>query len=350
MLVAAALSLAYASPASKVAVLSEGEGDAAAPNRTEALVQWADQCMQVVPAGLDMTKDCFNLAIAGSGSRTIYELAKHEGWKRSFHNHMYSVPYEMAKTPAPRCFVVQLREPAARLESYFKDSQIFAPHGQNNRNSVDELFEKDMLPTSPPNLGSRVFPVHWYFRNYSGVVGRVKKKGEPREQINTDSYNIFHSILWGAATAYNDRQEEMQVRGIDTSAIIIDEDEAAPDTVDAPLIDCVERQIVVGFLCAETLVPDFMAFVNSTKTGKSLTPPAGLQVGINPVINESKYPEPASKFILSPKNRQLWNDVFNFDDMTLYRHFCLGDVDESLVQQNDDIGGQGTHHVGNPSV
>jgi len=107
---------------------------------------------------------------------------------------------------------------------------------------------------------------------------------------------------------------------------------------------------VIGFLCEETLVPDFYAFVNSTKAGKPRPPPSGLQVGMNPVINESKYPVPASKFMLSPKNRQLWNDAVMYDDMTLYRHFCLGDVDSSLIQQNEDFGGAGTQHKGVPSV
>jgi len=324
----AALSLAYAPSARKVAVLDEG--DAPAPNRTEALIQWADKCTQVVPEGLNMQKDCFNLAIAGSGSRTIYELAKKEGWKRAIHHHRDTVPILLAKAPAPRCFVVQLREPAARLESYYKDI--------TRGKSIDELFEKEVLQRDPTSIPGRSYPVHWYFRNYSGVLGAVKNHGEPRPTYEDESYLRMPSLLWGAATWYNEHHEETQVPGIDTSSIHIDDDEAAPATVDSPLVDCVEKQIVIGFLCGETLVPSFEAFVNSTKAGEPLKSPAGLQVGMNPDIDDSKYPEPLSKFKLSDKNRQLWNDVFMFDDMALYRHFCLGDVDESLVQQNEDIG------------
>jgi len=332
----AALSLAYAFPPSKVAVLDEG--DAPAPNRTEALVQWAHKCMQVVPAGLNMQNDCFNLAIAGSGSRTIYSLAQEAGWKRAIHHHGDTVPMMLAKTPAPRCFVVQLREPAARLESYYKDN---ADEGA----SIDTIFEKEMLRHDPSFIAERTYPVTWYFRNSSGVEGSVIKKGDKTRMISKwDTYPKHASVLRGAAMWYNEHSEETQVPGIDTSLVQIDEDDGAPATNNAPLIDCVEKQIVIGFLCKETLVPSFEAFVNSTTDGKPLNPPAGLQVGMNPDIDDSKYPEPLSKFKLSDKNRQLWNDVFMYDDMALYRHFCLGDVDESLVQQNEDAGGDGTQH------
>ena len=334
----AAFSLAYAPSARKVAVLDEG--DAPAPNRTEALIQWADKCTQVVPEGLNMQKDCFNLAIAGAGSRTIYDLAKKEGWTRAAHHHDYSVVRESEKTPAPRCYVVQLREPAARLESYYKDK---AQKGEIG-GTIDETFEKKILKKDPHSMAERSYQVNWYFRNYSGVEGPMLGKKNPKRAILKTEYYDWKAFLWGSAKWYNEHDEETQVPGIDTSSIFIDEDEASPATVDAPLIDCVEKQIVIGFLCSETLVPSFNAFVNSTKAGEPLQPPAGFQVGKNPDIDDSKYPEPLSKFKLSDKNRQLWNDVFMFDDMALYRHFCLGDVDESLVQLNKDIGGEGTTH------
>jgi len=335
----AALSLAYAFPLSKVAVLDEG--DAPAPNRTEALVQWADKCMQVVPAGLNMKDDCVNLAIAGAGSRTIYDLAKKAGWKRAVHQHSDTVLKMLAKTPAPRCFVVELREPAARLESWYKDNVKGAETGE----PIDKIFEKNVLGAGSVYFAEkRSFPVTWYFRNSSGVEGAVIKGSKNGTRMINTQVTYLIALLWGAAMWYNEHSEETQVPGIDTTSVYIDEDKGAPAMTNSPLIDCVEKQIVIGFLCEETLAPSFEAFVNSTTDGKPLNPPAGLQVGMNPDIDDSKYPGPLEKFKLSDKNRQVWNNVFMYDDMALYRHFCLGNVDESLVQQNEEAGGFGTQH------
>ena len=75
-----------------------------AANRTIELVQWADKCARIVPPNLDVQRDCFNLAIAGSGSRTIYDMAKNDGWKRAVHAHSETVITQLAESsPPPRC-------------------------------------------------------------------------------------------------------------------------------------------------------------------------------------------------------------------------------------------------------
>jgi len=299
---------------------------AAALNRTEALVQWADRCAAAVPPGLNVQQDCFNLAIAGGGSRTIYDLAQDDGWKRAIHEHQQSVPMELSKSSPPRCFVVELREPAARIESAYKDETGI--QGQ----PINEFFEKHVLASaSKMDLGSRVKPIIWYFRNYEGLT--------PKQGMSPTSTG---TILKGTLAFYKDNQDQMQVPGIDVSkATGFEGSDAVPALSDAPLVDCEDNKLVIGFACVETLVPSFEAFVSSAKAGTPITPPTGLQVGVNPVLNASKYPQPVSKFMLSEQNRRIWNDAFNFDDMTLYRHFCLGEVDDALLQQNADAGGVG---------
>jgi len=305
------------------------------PNRTEALIEWATKCTQVVPAGLDMQKDCFNLAMAGSGSRTIYDLAQEAGWTRAAHEHAHTVTMDLASSNPARCFVAELREPAARLESFFKDNADRIKYA-----TMDELFEKKMLEESPRGIPERNLPVHWYFRDFTGVDA-----GGDRKPYASAKIASMDQLLWGAVSYYKEHPDQVQVPGIDLSKVNADyETNGAPAAVDAPLVNCEEKQIVVAFVCAETLVPSFWDFVNKTKAGEAVTPPAGLQVGVNPVLNVSKYPEPASKFMLSEANRRIWNDAFNFDDMTLYRHFCLGTVDDALVQQNKDAGGAGVAH------
>jgi len=313
---------------------------AAASNRTEALVEWADKCAAVLPPSLDVQKDCFNLAIAGAGSRTIYQSAKQAGWSRAVHEHGFTVMKQLATSSPPRCFVVQLREPAARLESWYKDDC------GSCSDSLDEYFEKIILGKNPSAIPSRNYPVNWYFRNYSGVETTVDGNGQ-RKVSPSDDYTDHSAVLWGALSFYKEHGDETQVPGIDVSHVHMDEKQAAPATVDAPLVDCEEKQIVIGFLCAETLVPSFEAFSSSAKAGEAITPPTGLQVGVNPVLNVSKYPLPTDKFMMSEANRRIWNDAFNFDDMALYRHFCLGEVDDALIQQNADAAGEGaigSHH------
>jgi len=315
-----------------------------AANRTIELVQWADKCARIVPPNLDVQRDCFNLAIAGSGSRTIYDMAKNDGWKRAVHAHSETVITQLAESsPPPRCFVVELREPAARIEAWFKECDWVQKSG-----TLDEFFEKSMLGDNP-HTSERTFPVITYFRNYSGVELPFNGGSVAPADIHKKE-----SLLWGAVQWYKEHGDETQVPGIDVSDVYIDEQIGAPATVDAPLIDCEEKQIVIGFLCAETLVPSFEAFASSAKVGTPITPPTGLQVGVNPVLNLTHYPEPTSKFMLSEQNRRIWNDAFMFDDMALYRHFCLGEVDDALVQQNDAAGGGGAgwmaHGTGKPSL
>ena len=148
----------------------------------------------------------------------------------------------------------------------------------------------------------------------------------------------------GTSQFYKEHGDELQVPGIDISKVHIDENEVAMTMSDAPHVDCEAKQVVTGFLCSETLVPSFESFVTNDQAGTSITPPAGLQVGVNPILNAFKYPEPQSSFMLSEKNRRIWNDAFNFDDMALYRHLCLGKIDDALIQQNQDAGGVGTDH------
>jgi len=309
-----------------------------AANRTIELVEWADKCAAVVPPNLDVQSDCFNLAIAGSGSRTIYAMAKKDGWKRAVHEHAQTVIRQLIESsPPPRCFVVELREPAARFEAWFKGRGHVKESG-----TLDEFFETSMLGEDP-HTSERTIPTIKYFRNYSGVD--LPGGGVSQADVHRDS-----SLLWGAVQWYKEHGNETQVPGVDVSDVYIDEQVGAPATVDAPLIDCEERQIVIGFLCVETLVPSFEAFVSSAKAGTSVTPPTGLQVGVNPVLNVSKYPEPTSKFMLSEQNRRIWNEAFMFDDMALYRHFCLGEANDALVQQNEAAGGPGTGTRFNPAA
>jgi len=321
---------------------------AAALNRTEALVQWANKCMQV-PSGLDVQKDCFNLAIAGSGSRTVFAMANDDHWVRAAHEHAHTLAADLSGSNPARCFVVQLKEPAGRLESWYKDlaqrNQQTPAGGTLASVSLDEYFEKHVLGEDPGNIPERTYPVIKYFRNYSGVDGPPNRKGI-RKPIGSPDYQVYDSIWYGALSFYKEHGDETQVPGIDVSHVHMNEARAAPATVDAPLIDCEEKQIIVGFTCVETLVPSFWDFVNKTKAGEAVTPPTGLQVGVNPVLNVSKYPLPTEKFMLSEKNRQIWNDAFMFDDMALYRYFCLGKEDDALRQANEDAGGHGTAHGG----
>ena len=91
-----------------------------------------------------------------------------------------------------RCFVVELREPAARIEAWFKECDWVQKSG-----TLDEFFEKSMLGDNP-HTSERTFPVITYFRNYSGVELPFNGGSVAPADIHKKE-----SLLWGAVQWYD---------------------------------------------------------------------------------------------------------------------------------------------------
>eukprot|EP00908_Phaeocystis_cordata_P010636 Transcript_2149.p1 GENE.Transcript_2149~~Transcript_2149.p1 ORF type:complete len:385 (-),score=40.38 Transcript_2149:160-1314(-) len=327
------------SSSERTGLVGTGTQQIASSERSMQLIRWADKCTQVVPVteGLDVQKECVNLAIGGAGSRTLYKLADIDHWRWAKHDHLRTVGgmiTEKGKN-APKCYVVSLREPAARLESYWHLEGW--KHFKKKARTVDEWFKHVLLVMPKDVGGARKLPVQWYFRNYSGVSNRL-----PPAKANGVVWKDKLTLFWSSVAWYKEHAAESQDPGVDVSWIKIDEEHNDPALLDAPLIDCEAQNFVIGFLCDETLVPSYMAFVNATRMGRTITPPTDLHAGANPTLNASRVSDPR-KYLLSAENRRLYNEAFAGDDMALYRHFCLGEENQNTLAEAENQRWQADH-------
>lgn len=341
------------------ALSADVSADVASSPTDEELIASLDECAQTIPPNLDYEKDCVNLALGGSGSQSLYNLFARKSdnqemqdyfdanpatykWARHDHKETVVNMHEQGAT----CFVLTLREPAARIESFYKDSYSAAYRKlgtgtvpeprltskgftQNADSLLEVIFDPDSrverslaldhckgcinLESTLPG-DARSIHTQWYTTNTSRTD---EVKGF---QIDTPN----NQFVWGQYKRNIDAYDG----DMDTSLVNMEPytGESAgtkawlPPRI-APL-DCPKLGIHIKHICLSTLDTDFKAWEAAIKTGQTTRIPSGfgLNADWSPAVNVSHYVD--SSFIISDDNRRLINEVLYRQDMMVYRHYC----------------------------
>jgi len=288
------------------------------PRQTaESIIAQLDKCGANVPNNFNVKTDCMPLSPGGSGSRSLVKMLEDDGVMRASHEHSLRIDNFVGTSNPPSCYLLPLREPAMRIESWFHSDQ----HAGNTVDlskvvgdkTIDAWFEKSILGGGgrQGNLfaecSARSIPLVSFISNYTGI----KDKPVPDQIINSMAQ----------------RSIENGIDGVDTSKIKMDfGDVPAQPTVDAPIVDCVANNLMIRFFCLDDLYGRYQTFMAAAEKGEALPVPTESHLDENPTVNASKYATPG--YMLSAENRAIVNDVFFAHDMAIFRHFCLGEENQ----------------------
>jgi len=309
------------------AQLDETETATELPKQTpESIIAQLDKCAHVMPSDFNFRTDCLPICPGGAASRSFSAMLRDDGFTNAEHEHENSINDFLGSAHAPKCYLVPLREPARRIESWFHADTSLKFNGDDSKvvgdNTIDAWFERNFLdgkdvPQPFHDASARSKSLLEFVSDYTGFV--------------TDGSTIHNhdQVYWSMAQRVLDEG----VDGIDTAKLTMHADktgrffgENGVAWVDAPIVDCEARDLMIHFLCTDDLYGRYQAFFAAIQKGETLPTPIGMHADENPTVNVSYYGAPG--YTLSAENRAIVNDVFFAHDMAIFRHYCMGEENQ----------------------
>jgi len=311
------------------------------------LLEQVDACGTTVPLNFDPQSDCVELGFRSNGNLKWTTPGGQDEAKPGSSIIDFLQTYQ--------CFLLPIREPAERVEEWYKYNFGAHPHRRllelNITQTVDNvlaieldpehkfhgLIQRDIThdvpPFSPPSppppdappLSPGVDPT-W------AVLGGLNWAGSRRTTpmsfyLTNTSRESSSLFTWGLF------KRELQ-RAPGAYAVEVRIPYGIGATEDS-LIDCAQNKTLIRFVCTNGAEPggyDVFKSELSSGEGGSVTEVPPMPVGEHADWNPPLAPVPSTtypdaSFKLSDINRRLVNEVLYREDMAILRHVCGGEAE-----------------------